>query len=135
MVCPVVVNFVVLWGGSLILFHLVNYLAPPLFSLAIFSLNLLPWCLFPLLGPISGSGQETRSWPPGRAPPTPQQQLALYGEEGECVCLLYLRPLTLCVSNKCVELRCGDPWEILSRRAPFGFTLACFQVLQTKMLA
>ncbi|TWW62155.1 Collagen alpha-3(VI) chain, partial [Takifugu flavidus] len=75
------VNFMVLWGGSLILFHLVNSLAPPLFSLA-WSLNLLPWCLFPLLGPISGSDQETRSWPPGRAPPTPQQQLALYGEEG-----------------------------------------------------
>eukprot|EP00066_Takifugu_rubripes_P022801 XP_011612067.1 PREDICTED: collagen alpha-1(VII) chain-like isoform X1 [Takifugu rubripes] len=28
-----------------------------------------------------GSDQETRSWPPGRAPPTPQQQLALYGRE------------------------------------------------------
>lgn len=127
----------VLWGGSLILFHLVNSLAPPLFSLA-WSLNLLPWCLFPLLGPLSGSGQETRSWPPGRAPPTPQQQLALYGEEGECVsvcaCLLYLWPLTLCVSNKRVELRCGDPWEILSRRAPFVSMLACFQVLRTKML-
>lgn len=30
-----------------------------------------------------------------------------------CVCLLCLWPLTLCVSNNRVELRCVDLWEIL----------------------
>lgn len=34
---------------------------------------------------LSGSGQETRSWPPVRARPTPKQQLALKGEAGESV--------------------------------------------------
>lgn len=34
---------------------------------------------------LSGSGQETRSWPPVRARPTPKQQLAVKGEAGECV--------------------------------------------------
>lgn len=61
-------------------------------------LDLLPWCLFPLHGPISGPGPETRSWPPVRAPPTPQQ-LALKAEEGECVCVCSVCGLWFCLTT------------------------------------